>query len=504
MLRPLEKLVFQDVRRSRLFCAGDRVAVAVSGGADSVALLRILEALRESLGITLMVAHLDHCLRGDESDRDAQFVSDLSNSLALELVLERKDVATEAKRQGWNLEDAGRRLRYAFLGGLVKAGRATRVAVAHTADDQAETVLAHMIRGTGPTGLGGIHPKAGSVVRPLLAVRRADLRDYLRTLGQSWCEDSTNHDVQRMRSRVRAELVPVLQERFSGHIVERLCELARLAREEDSFWSVLVEDRYRKFVKPREQGLEVPIQDLLRPLELHGGLPKLSSDAEGQPSAAQRALTERLVRRLYEQIRGDRKELTARHVEQVISLAEESDSGRAVQLPGGVRVERGFDELVFHPITRVVSRTGAGEHKAYEYVLKIPSAGAANVSVPEIGSRFCLKLIDWGRAARETKSDQILDADSLRAPLILRNWRPGDAYTPQGRRQARKLNHMLLAARVPRGDRGKWPVLESGGRVIWARGLPAARGFCASAVTRVGLVIEELELENRRTRTEVE
>ncbi|HTS12058.1 MAG TPA: tRNA lysidine(34) synthetase TilS [Candidatus Limnocylindrales bacterium] len=497
--------MFQDVRRSRLFSAGDRVAVAVSGGADSVALLRILEALRESLGITLMVAHLDHCLRGDESDRDARFVSDLSNSLSLELVLERKDVATEAKRQGWNLEDAGRRVRYAFLEGLVEAGRVTRVAVAHTADDQAETVLAHVIRGTGPTGLGGIHPKAGSVVRPLLAVRRADLREYLQTLGQSWCEDSTNRDVQRMRSRVRTELVPVLQERFSSRIVERLCELAHLAREEDAFWSALVEDRYREFVKPRERGLVLPIRDLLRPLELHNGLSKSSNDAKGDTSAAQRALTERLVRRLYEEIRGDRKELTARHVEQVIRLAEESDSGRVVQLPGGVRVERGFDELLFHSVARAVSRTeAAAEHKAYEYVLKIPSAGAANVSVPEIGSRFCLKLIDWGRAARETKSDQILDADSLRAPLILRNWRPGDAYTPQGRRQARKLNHMLSAARVPRGDRSKWPVLESAGSVIWARGLPAARGFGASSGTRVGLVIEELELENRGARTGLE
>src|SRR5271163_590237 len=158
MRTPFEQSVLDSIRASRLLVAGDRVGVAVSGGGDSVALLRLLETLRTELGIGLLVVHFDHGLRGAESDKDARFVADLAGSIGMEFVLGREDVAAAAAQHGWNLEDAGRRLRYAFFRRLVEEGRATRIAVAHSADDQAETVLAHIMRGTGPSGLAGIHP----------------------------------------------------------------------------------------------------------------------------------------------------------------------------------------------------------------------------------------------------------------------------------------------------------------------------------------------------------
>src|SRR5271165_3083452 len=177
MKTPLEQRVLDAIRRARLANPGDRVAVAVSGGADSVALLRLLASLRDTLGITLLIAHFDHALRGMESEADAQFVAALSREHRFEYICEREDVAAAAAKQGLNLEDAARRLRYAFFQRLVEQGRATRVAVAHTADDQAETVLARLFRGTGPAGLAGIHPVLGPIVRPLLATRRQELRD---------------------------------------------------------------------------------------------------------------------------------------------------------------------------------------------------------------------------------------------------------------------------------------------------------------------------------------
>src|SRR4029077_1332043 len=189
MEKKLRQQLQETIRRHGMISAGDRVGVAVSGGADSVALLLLLDELRSSLGISLVVLHLNHLLRGTESDADERFVVELARERGLDCISASEDVAAAAHREGWNLEDAARRLRYAFFERAVRDERATRVAVAHTADDQAETVLARLIRGTGTTGLAGIHPIIGSVVRPLLDVRRQELKNYLARRDQKWRED---------------------------------------------------------------------------------------------------------------------------------------------------------------------------------------------------------------------------------------------------------------------------------------------------------------------------
>jgi tRNA(Ile)-lysidine synthase len=493
MLTSFENAVLAMIRQSRMLAAGDRVGVAVSGGADSVALLRVLEDLRADLGITLLVVHFNHCLRGAESEADANFVSDLARSSGLKFIVDREDVAAAARQHGWNLEEAARRLRYAFFERVVSEGRATRVAVAHTADDQAETVLAHMIRGTGPAGLAAIYPIAGAIVRPLLETRRSELRDFLTARGEAWREDSTNLDVSRMRARIRRQLLPVLEQNFSPAIVGHLGNLARFAREETTFWQALTEGLFAKHVKKSGATWTISIRDLLAP----SLLPESKEEAESDNLAASfRPLTERMVRRLYEEARGSRRELSARHVEKVIRLATQSTSGRHLELPGGIVAERNFDQLIFcRKAARGSSRaeTETVAHPAaYHYVVELPERGAATVSVPELGRCFRLKVVDWPSAERETKREcEALDAHLLSAPLILRNWQPGDAYRPHGRRHVRKLKQMFVARRVPSRQRAGWPVLESGGRVVWSRGMPPAEEACARESTQQGLVIEE-------------
>lgn len=505
MKAPLPQSVLKHVLNEGMIAPGDRIGVAVSGGADSVALLRILEEIRQELGISLSVVHFDHQLRSEESKRDANFVSALAQARGFDFFIERQDVAAEAERNKWNLEEAARRLRYAFFQRLVDEGHLTNIAVAHTADDQAETVLSHLIRGTGPAGLGGIHPTAGiprgTIIRPLLPFRRNELRAYLQAMHQPWCEDSTNADVRRTRARIRARLLPVLERDFSPSIVERLSELARLSREEEVFWAALVEERYASLAHETSDGISVGVADLLNPLR------RSKSDLEVSKPNRQisldppsRALTERLIRRLYQQLRGNCSGLGANHVEQVIHLATRSSSGRRVELPGGIVVERTFNQVCFSnqntSATTASRRETVSSPIAYQYAMALPSANSKSaVSVPELGIRFSLKLIDWTDSERETTKDsQTFDADSLRAPLILRNWRPGDAYTPRGRRQPRKLKQMLLAARVPVRRRSDWPVLESGGSVIWARGMPVAEAVCPKETTRMGVEIAEEKL----------
>lgn len=501
MRTPLEQSLLQAIQHAGMLAPGDRVGVAVSGGADSVALLRLLERLRDDLGITLAVVHFNHWLRATESEGDAAFVEQLARTRGFKIVTDREDVAAEAQRQGRNLEDMARQLRYAFFERVVREGRATHIAVAHTADDQAETVLAHLIRGTGLTGLAGIYPVAGAVVRPLLGTRREQLREYLRAIGQSWREDSTNRDTRRMRARIREQLLPLLARDFSPAIAGHLRELARFAREEERFWEALVEDRFQALVCEENDALRIPVKALLNPLELHAAARQLSTSAKCNDSLALRVLTERLIRRLYQYVRGNRRELTAKHVEQVIDLASKPASGRSRELPGGVIVQRNFQELTFSrtaAATRPAPGNGTGHApNAYEYVVSLPLVSATTVSVPELGKRFRLKVIDWPIAESDTKSDaNAIDADLLRPPLILRNWRPGDAYRPHGRRQEQKLRRMFVAGRVRSGDRIIWPVLESAGQVIWARGMPPAEDYCARRSTRLGVVIEEQALEN--------
>lgn len=488
-MKSLENRVLQKIRRERMLATGDRAGVAVSGGADSVALLRMLESLRDRLGITLAVVHFNHKLRGKESEADARFVEELARARGLDYIGGCEDVAAAASANKWNLEDAARRLRYAFFERTIAEGRATRVVVAHTADDQAETVLAHILRGTGPTGLAGIYPALGSVVRPLLGERREDLRKYLRQLGQDWREDSTNRDLSKQRARIREQLLPLLERDFAPRAVNHLAGLASLAREEEVFWSALVEDRFRALVRADQRRFRIRIHDLQAPLAL----------ASAAEPAALRSFTERLIRRIYQELRGSAAGLTTVHVEQVIHLAAASASGSRAELPGGVIVERNFDELTFSGERRAGrssrARETASQENAYLYVLSLPVQGVATVSVPELNSRFCLKVIDWSVSERDTKRDSaVLDANLLREPLVLRNWRPGDAYRPRGRRQPKKLKEMFLAGRVPSRERASWPVLESGGRVAWARGLPPADDFCVREGTRAGVVIEEVQL----------
>ena len=231
--------VLNTISRHAMLRAGERIGVAVSGGSDSVSLLRILHEVCKEQGIRLAVLHFNHGLRGADSEGDERFVIGLATHLGLPFFSSGGDVAGVARAKHWNLEDAGRRLRYEFFAGLVAGGRIDRVAVAHTADDQAESVLARILRGTGPSGLAAIYPVNGHVIRPLLEVRRPETRDYLQCLGQPWREDASNYDQTRLRSRLRHQVLPILEREIQPSVVAHLSRLAARSREDEAFWKAV-------------------------------------------------------------------------------------------------------------------------------------------------------------------------------------------------------------------------------------------------------------------------
>lgn len=494
MATDLIQRVLATISRHNMVRAGDRVGVGVSSGADSVALLRILREVSEQQGIRLAVLHFNHGLRGADSQTDEEFVASLAADLHLPYFCGREDVAGMARVKHWNLEDAGRRLRYGFFGSLVREGRIDRVAVAHTADDQAETVLARVLRGTGPRGLAAIYPVNGHVVRPLLEVRRGELREHLGSLGQSWREDASNYDRSRLRARLRHEVLPVLEREIQPAVVDQLVRLADRSREDEAFWGALTCARLDALLEREGGRVRIPCADLLNPFG--DGEPLSSTHL---PQEGRLAITRRLVRGIVEELRGHCRQWTGDHVERVVQLAATGSSGSRLELPG-VIVHRSFDSLQFclaaAETKRFVdddSRSNSATSREFLHVVELASAGESTVvAVPEIRCRFHLKVVDWHLLQRDTYPDKAaLDRDLLDSPLVLRNWRPGDSFRPKGRRSSRKLKQFLRIKRVAVSDREGWPVLTSANTVVWTRGLPVAAEFAPRAGTRAGVIIAE-------------
>src|SRR5205809_5830250 len=308
------------IRRHKLLNPGDRVGVAVSGGADSVALLRLLLELRTELGVVLSVVHFNHKLRGSEADADEQFVADLASRNKLEFRSETGDVATYSAEKRLSIETAAREMRYGFFRRLLIEGRMNRVATAHTLDDQAETVLLRVARGAGTRALAGIYPQlsvsssqfsvggqtsvagrqqaCGSIVRPLLGIRRKELEAYLIAEGQSWREDSSNRDLRHARNRVRHGILPRLERNLNPAVRENLAETAEIARAEEEYWNAEVGRILQASAghRPRVPGATVGLENFV-----------------GLPVALQR----RLVRASAENF-GLRLEF--RHVEEILDL----------------------------------------------------------------------------------------------------------------------------------------------------------------------------------------
>jgi tRNA(Ile)-lysidine synthase len=489
----------EQLRRGTPWRAGERLAVAVSGGADSVALLRLLLDLQARLGFVLSVAHVNHRLRGRASDADERFVARLAAAYHLEFHLERVDVAAQAKREKANLEDAARRARYAFFSRLIADQRVDRVAVAHTADDQAETVLAHILRGTGLAGLGGIHSETAHVVRPLLRIRRSALRDYLRSRKQKWREDATNRDTTRLRARLRRKLLPLLEKQFQPAVVEHLVSLSELARHDEALLDWLARMHCASLATKSGETTQISVANLLSPLTDPAFVAGNSEGSGRQSARPALALTKRMLRRLMEESKakenGRSAQITAQHVAAALQLAEHGQNGKTLQLPG-VELRRERDNLLFSPRQRTrAARAGQRLAKetalVYEHQIDFQHASEpVRFIAPRCALRFT--VIDWPTNRVDTRVlGTVLDRDRLRFPLVLRNWRPGDKLQPIGHQKAHKLKRLFNQQRISRGERQGWPVLASGGMLVWARGFPVAAGFAPGEQTREAILIVE-------------
>jgi len=437
----LPQRLLAHIRAHALLRAGDRVGAAVSGGADSLAMLHLLLELRQELGIVLSVVHFDHGIRGPASAADAEFVAAQASRHKLQIFLDFGDAPAYAAANSISLETAARDLRYKYFRHLLDTMPLDRIATAHTLNDQAETVLMRVVRGAGTRGTAGIHPSlalgAGTVVRPLLEFERGELEEYLRALHLEWREDPTNLDLHHLRNRVRHELLPLLAREYNPNIVRSLARTAEVARKEEQYWEKLAAEALPHLLrhgKPVRGGGRAAGPSSAKSLALD--LEKLRA----HPLALQR----RLVRAAAQLLAC---ELDAEHVESLLNVA--ANKIKQAELPGGLLARRSFREL------QLTLASASCTDGGYEY----PLQPMCELLVAETGTSF--------RAVPRAASGY----NSAHAPLSVRNLRAGDRFWAAGHSADKKLKDLLKKMQLPQAERALWPLVVEGDRVVWVRGL---------------------------------
>lgn len=443
------------IAKYRMLEAGDRVLVGVSGGADSVALLRILKELEYVVG----VAHLNHGLRGADSDGDEQFVAELSSRLGVPFFTRRIAI----QPTDGNIEAAGRVARKEFFRTVCNEHGFTKIAIAHTRDDRIETCLLHLLRGAGLEGMVSMSPVNGITIRPLIESSHEEVCRYLLDAKQEWRTDATNLDTTFSRNRLRHEFIPKLAESFNPRLVETLSRTVELLQDEDEWMRELAGNWLAK----------------------HSGQVSKSEGVAVNTAAlnvAPLALARRAIRMALRQAGSDLVDVSFDRIESIRSLLADGKSGKTIQMPGGFVAERTFDQLVFRQIREPVAE--------FNYELPIPGT----VHIPELGKMFRAAIVDIDAVQQGSGNDPrvFVDGGSLGPCVKIRTWKPGDYYKPVGW-PGGKLKKLFQRAQVPRNQRGRWPVFVSDSTVVWVASFPVSREFAPSGRSQKIVVFEAFE-----------
>jgi tRNA(Ile)-lysidine synthase len=473
-VRPFTRRVLQTLHRYQLLKEGDHILVALSGGPDSVALLLVLQELKERLSLGLSAAHVNHQLRGKESEQDEQFVHDLCRQLAIPIEVRRVDTRHVVRESGENLESCARRLRYEFLFEVAQK-QGSRVATGHTLNDQAETFLMKLVRGAGPAGLSGISPLrvnwmgtpgtplSVTVVRPLLGTVHQDVLDYLEDQNQTYRVDSSNQDLSLDRNWVRHQLIPLLEEKLNPALLEALQRSTELFGEVEEYLGRQGKEAFNRCRSGGDRGTRLRISTL-----------------EDLPAIIQKEV----IRRAIATSKGDLRDINLKHVEEVFRLSRIL-SGKEIHLPGGLRVQREFEDLRF---------TLDPTPGRFSYPLKVPG---------EIYIKETSKCVAAGTsyARREKKREREKEREGERSreesvwikwsgeSLTVRNRRPGDMYRISLKSGEKKLKELFQKDRVPKSQRDRLVVVEGDNEIIWVEGFPVQPKYRASPSTARALEI---------------
>jgi tRNA(Ile)-lysidine synthase len=437
------------VERHRMIRKGDTVIVGVSGGVDSVALLRVLMALRDEYDLSIVVAHLDHGIRGEESRREAEFVRDLAQRLGLPFETAVADVPAMAKRERISLQEAARKARYDFYEDVRKRYNGQKVAIGQTADDQAETILIRVIRGTGLRGLKGIPPVRGGIyIRPLIETPREEVERLASDEGLSYVTDSSNIKDIYLRNKVRHDLIPRLEREYNPNIRAGLTRMASILSREDDYVDREAEQLAARLIKGDGEEISLDIPEL-----------KVSHGA-----ICFRVLQKALAIVLG----GDLRRIKTAHLDAIFRLLVHRAPNKILCLPDGVYAEKHYTKLS-------IRRGRRPAVFPFEYVVDVPGV----TILEELGMKLVTRIdVAEGRIPMDADPNVAhMDDDKLVHPLTLRSFERGDRFVPLGMKASKKLKDFFIDSKVPKALRRQIPLLVSGGAIAWVVGYRVSERF---------------------------
>lgn len=437
-----------------MFDRGDSVLMAVSGGPDSVALAHVLLTLAAEYSFQTAFAHLNHCLRGRDSDRDAEFVATMARQLDVPIYAEKMDVRAFQANRRLSLEEAGRMIRYEFYDAIAAKYGFDKIALGHHSDDNAELVLLNLLRGSGPLGLSGIAPvREGRIVRPLIQLKRDEIIDYLAEKKLKYVNDISNSDPAFVRNKIRHHLMPELQAHYNPKITETLNRLAEIIRAEDQWFDRTLEPVLKQCILSKTPG-------------------KINLDLTGCGQIT-RAVKRRVIRKAIRYVKRDLRRITFFHVDAVVDLIENGPVIGRLNLPDGILVQRDISKLIILKQNGSGGKSDGGESEIapadYQYTMDAPGT----LYIKEAGASIILCEIDSNDLPDFKKAGThiaFFDWDRLSFPLVVRNLRPGDRFSPLGVRGSQKVKKYFINQKIPALERRKCPLLLSGGNIIWLAG----------------------------------
>jgi tRNA(Ile)-lysidine synthase len=429
------KKVKQTIKKHSMLKGGERVLVGLSGGPDSVSLLHLLNELREEWRLSLNALYVDHGLRPEKTPYEIDFCAELTERLNVPCSVKKVDVREFSDKENLSIQEAARHLRYLAFEEHAFQIEADRVATGHNADDQAETLIMRLLRGSGPRGLSGIPPVRGTFIRPLIMVERSEIEKYLDEGGIRFIIDTSNLKQDYLRNRLRHEVMPILK-KYNPNLTGTLCRTTNILREENEYMEIAVTKSLMRLIS-RKTGDRIEL--FLSPLE-----------------NMEKVILRRALIRAIEETRGLRG-IGLEHIEEIISLIRTGSSGSRIYLPGGIRVIKDYSTLII---------TSAAPRKLGEHVLQVPG----ETVLKESGLVLISSVGDDSTGTGDGKTEAAFDFDMLRFPLKVRSRQAGDFFYPSGFGKRKKLQDYFVDEKVPRDIRDTVPLLLSGEDILWVVG----------------------------------
>ncbi len=456
--------VKEIIINKKLVDIGDKIVVAVSGGPDSICLLHILYRLQEEFELELFAAHLNHNFRGIEAQKDAQYVLNFCDKLDILSFVKSIDVPGYAREHSLSEEEAGRILRYEFFNDILEKVGADKIATAHNQNDQAETVLMRLLRGTGIQGLTAIHYGRGRIIRPLLNTSRRDIEDYCLINKLSPRIDKSNLKPMYHRNKIRLELIPYIEKHYNPNIIESLAKTAEILKKDRDYLEATAWQAYKNVeLNSKKDSLELSIS----------GINKLPH-----------ALQSRILRLATEELVGKREILEFNHIYSVIELLDRKETGKKILLPAGLVARVSYDKLII----------SIGDEKQADFYYEL--AEKKDIIINEIGGKFKVRTArkkDVKSISRD-RYIKYFDYDKIKGKLNIRNRRQGDRFWPLGLAGSKKLKDFFIDCKIDREKRDRIPLVCDGSQIIWIVGYRISEKYKITDKTNRILILEYQDL----------